>query len=398
MLQSALDRMVRILALSIGVGSVLFTLLGLPGILAQHEILNPIYSVLAVTFFCGLPPTIAILSIRVPVHTLRLLAGVHAAGTLVLVAVWVPSMTVASGLEGGNLPWIIATITVAAVEAAIAVSFVFAWAYMLLIAAVSGIVRFVTYGSADASQAIQDAIYVVLISGFLMALVQLTLLAGREQDAAASAARDIATATAAAETLERQRTRFNALTRDDVIQTLRAALQNTREYREFAGGNAVRTLQKMDSYRIDAPVAVTVPVTEFDLQLRTSAVAHGISYASSLGSGELPLVLPLDVADALSEAMTEAMRNSNRHAERGDGRGVRRTVRVERRIGGVQVVVRDDGRGFNPARIALDRLGIRLSILERVNALSGASAAIFSARGRGTTVSLEWTDPTGAES
>ena len=397
-MQSALDRMVRILAASIGVGSVLFTLLGLPAILAQHAILNPVYSVVAAVFFCGLPPIIGVLSLRVPIRTLRLLAAIHAAGTLVLVALWVPAMTDPDGLSGGALPWIIATITVAAVEAAMAVPFLFAWSYMLLIAGASGIVRFITFKSPDASQAIQDAIYVVLISGFLMALVQLTLLAGREQDAAATAARELATATAAAETLERQRTRFNALTRDDVIQTLRAAMQNTREYREYAGGNAVRTLQKMDAYRVDAPIAATVPVVDLDLQLRTAAVAHGVSYASSLGSGDLPLVLPLDVADALSEAMTEAMRNSNRHADRRDGRGVRRTVRVERQVGGVQVIVRDDGRGFNPARIALDRLGVRLSILERVNALPGATATIVSARGRGTAVTLEWTDPTGAES
>ena len=152
-MQSALDRMVRVLAASIGVGSVLFTLLGLPAILAQHAILNPVYSVVAAAFFCGLPPIIGALSLRVPTRTLRLLAAIHAVGTLILIVLWVPAMTAPDGLAGGALPWMIATVTVAAVEAAMAAPFIFAAAYMLLIAGASGIVRFITFASPDASQA-----------------------------------------------------------------------------------------------------------------------------------------------------------------------------------------------------------------------------------------------------
>ena len=50
------------------------------------------------------------------------------------------------------------------------------------------------------------------------------------------------------------------------------------------------------------------------------------------------------------------------------------------------------GRGFNPRRVPLDRLGIRLNILQRLNSQPGCSAAVVSARGRGTTVTLEWNE------
>lgn len=142
--------MIRTLVVSIGIGSVLFSLLGLGGIIEQHGFLDPVYSTAAVVFFCGLPPVMAVLAIRAPIRVLRLLAGIHAAGTLFLVLLWVPSMTDPTALEGRELPWIISTITVAATEAAIAVPFAAAWSYMLVIAAVSGVVRFVTFGAADA--------------------------------------------------------------------------------------------------------------------------------------------------------------------------------------------------------------------------------------------------------
>jgi signal transduction histidine kinase len=389
-LQSALDRVVRTLVVSIGVGSVLFTLLGLPGIIQQHAFLNPAFSMAAIVVFCGLPPVMAVLSIRVSVRVLRILAGVHSVGTLVIVILWVPAMTDPNALTGGDLPWIISTITVAAVEAAIAVPFVAAWGYMVVLAITSGIVRFITFGSPDASQAVQDSIMIVLISGFLMSLVQLTLAAGREQDAAAAATQKLASTTAIEQRLERQRNRYRGLTRDDVAATLRAAMKNTPDYREFARRRAVTTLASMGQLSSDRLLAVSVAIADLDAQLRTTAIAHDVSFASSLDSPGGPADVPVEVADALVEAMTEAMRNSNAHSGRRDGRVVHQTARARRAGPGVEVVVRDDGRGFNPRRVGLDRLGIRLTIVERLDELPGGSATVASSPGRGTVVTLAW--------
>ena len=389
-LQSALDRVVRTLVVSIGVGSVLFTVLGLSEIVKQHEFLNPVFSFVAIALFCGLPPAMAILSIRVPVRTLRILAGVHAAGSLILVALWVPSMTVPGALAGGALPWIVGTITVAAVEAALAVGFVAAWIYMVVLSLVCGVVRFITYGSPDASQSVQDTIMIVLISGFLMSLVQLTLLAGREQDVAAVAAQDLALATASEQKIERQRDRYRGLTRDDVAATLRAAMKNTPDYREFARRRAVTTLESMGKLSTDIHLTASVPIADLDSQLRTTAIAHDVSYASSLGYADGPTDVPVEVADALMEATTEAMRNSNLHSGHRDGRVVHQTIRVQLVGRGVQVVIRDDGRGFNPKRVGIDRLGIRLTIVQRMEELPGGSAVVESTPGRGTVVTLDW--------
>lgn len=396
-MQSALDRVIRILVVSIGIGSVLFTLLGLPGIIEQHAFLNPIYSIVMIVVFCGLPPVMALVAFRAPVRLLRILAGVHAGATLVFLALWVPFMSPADALAGEGLTWISNTIAVATSLGALALPFVGGWINLLVATLLSAVVRFITFGSPDPSQAFQDGVMAFLISGFMMALIQLTLIAGREQDAAAAAAQEVAALNATKASIGRQQTRYHALTRDEVVATLYTASHNTPDSREVARQSAIQLLQKLNEPATAGPVLATIPVAELDVQLRTAAVAQGISYASSGGTEDGPLDVPIEVSDALVEATNEAMRNSNRYADKRDGIPAHRTVRATRLPHGIEIVIKDNGRGFNPRRVGVDRLGVRLNILERVNSQPGARADVLSVRGRGTTVTLEWNESRNAE-
>lgn len=393
-MQSAYDRVVRTLIVSIGIGSMLFTLLGLPGIIEQHGFLNPAFSIAAIVIYAGLPPVMALFAFRAPIRVLRGLAGFHALASLTFLALWIPAMTDKTALEGEGLTWISNTIAVATSEAAIAVGFLGAWAYMIVISVVTGVVRFVTYGSPDPSQAVQDTIMSLLLSGFMLALIQLTIFAGREQDALAATAREGAAKNAAAAAVERQRTRYQASARDEVLSTLYTASHNTADSREVARRSATHILEQLNQPAATLPLVATIPLTELDVSLRTAAVAEGISYASSSTPEDAPLNVPLEVGDALTDAMIEAIRNSNRHANRRDSRPVQRSVRVSRLPRGIEIVVKDNGRGFNPRRVGVDRLGVRLNIVQRVNAQPGASASILSVPGRGTTVTLEWNEGT----
>lgn len=390
-MQSASDRVTRILIVSIGIGSVLFTVLGVPSIIEQHAFLNPIYSFTVIAIFSGLPPVLALLAFSVPVRVLKIFMGAHALATLVFLVLWVPMMQ-QGALAGGGLPWIINTIAVASSAAAIALPFIGAWVYMVVLTALCGVVRYLTYGSADPLQAIQDSIMIFLLSGFMMALMQLTLRAGREQDAAAEIEQQAAALNGQQAALERRRSRYNAATRDEVVAALELAARNTLESREQARANAVLTLSKLQTGG-EAPLVMTMPLDELDKNLRTAAVAAGISYAFSKGADDDDFEVPIEVADAFVGAMTEAMENSNTY---GNHRGLRttvRTVRAARTDEGIEVVVKDDGPGFNPSRVGVDRLGMRLNILERMGAQPGGSARIDSVRGRGTTVTLEWKEP-----
>jgi signal transduction histidine kinase len=386
-MRSAVDRVIRTLALSVGIGALCFTLLGVPQMIDQFDLLNPVYAVTCILVFAGLPPLMAILSFRISVRALQILAYVHASTALLFVAFWVPAMTV-EVMPDRQLPWIINTITVATCMAATTLPFGWAWVYVVVTAMLSGALRYVTYGAGDPTPAMQDTIMIILISGFMAALIQLSRRAGVEQDAAAVVARNAAAAHAAEETLERQRTRYHAFTHDDVL----AAFQDGPVPSEVTRRSAALTLEKMDRFRDDLSIAPSLNLVEFDSHLRGAAQAQGLPYASSLTAPGAPaLEIPIEVSDALTEAFTEAMRNSQRHADWPDSRPVSRSTRASRTKKGIRLEVTDDGRGFSPRRVGLDRLGVHLSILQRVNSQPGGHASITSSRGNGTTVTLTWT-------
>ncbi|MCR1784188.1 hypothetical protein KVF89_16730 [Nocardioides carbamazepini] len=128
------------------------------------------------------------------------------------------------------------------------------------------------------------------------------------------------------------------------------------------------------------------------------AIVDLVSVVRALPSGAVRVqlrgaqaaIVPRLVGETLVAAVDEALRNVARHA------GVTGAV-VE--IGsplplaaGVRVRVIDEGRGFDLADVPADRHGVVGSIGDRMRALGG-SAAIASAPGRGTTVTLGWRPP-----
>lgn len=96
--------------------------------------------------------------------------------------------------------------------------------------------------------------------------------------------------------------------------------------------------------------------------------------------------VPPPVAETLAATALQALINSVNHA----GPAAHRSA-VAVPIGhqAVRITISDDGVGFDPAALNADRLGVRMSILERAH-LSGVSADISSLPGHGTTVTLEW--------
>ncbi|MEV0731163.1 ATP-binding protein [Polymorphospora sp. NPDC050346] len=99
-----------------------------------------------------------------------------------------------------------------------------------------------------------------------------------------------------------------------------------------------------------------------------------------------PPVLPVPgrVGRAVADAAREAMNNVVRHAAAGEMR-----VLVSGDGSRLRVDVVDDGRGFEPGRVAPTRRGLRDCVRGRVAAVGG-TVRITSRIGAGTTVSLEW--------
>jgi signal transduction histidine kinase/phage shock protein PspC (stress-responsive transcriptional regulator) len=124
------------------------------------------------------------------------------------------------------------------------------------------------------------------------------------------------------------------------------------------------------------------PGDSFAAALRATAAeiedAHHVS-VELIAVGDVPLD-PDNVA--LVRAAREAMVNAAKHA------GVQRVdVYAETDGRSVEVFVRDRGTGFDPGAIAEDRMGVRGSIIDRIQR-HGGTATIRSSPGDGTEVAL----------
>jgi len=102
-------------------------------------------------------------------------------------------------------------------------------------------------------------------------------------------------------------------------------------------------------------------------------------------TGASARLISSEVASALADATAQALTNSLQHAPGASERLLRLKI-SERQI---KIVIRDDGPGFRPARISKSRLGLRVSIIERVESVGGR-VFIETAPGEGTTIVLEW--------
>lgn len=125
------------------------------------------------------------------------------------------------------------------------------------------------------------------------------------------------------------------------------------------------------------------------LASRISEAASTMSQPFDVSSTRIGrAALPIPVAEAMYSAAVQGMVNSLQHA----GSGVRRWVEVRGLgHGAIQVQVGDDGGGFDPATVPTERLGVRVSIIERLSS-AGGHAEIDSTPGQGTTVTLRWPD------
>jgi PAS domain S-box-containing protein len=116
-------------------------------------------------------------------------------------------------------------------------------------------------------------------------------------------------------------------------------------------------------------------------QLAEATAGRGpIAVALSIAE---PPSLPCDVKIALYRIAQEALNNAARHA-----RASRVEVVLRALPRGIELRVADDGRGFDPARVSSEHLGLGI-MRERADAI-GAQLTIESERARGTLVTAAW--------
>jgi Histidine kinase-like ATPase domain len=289
-------------------------------------------------------------------------------------------------------PWIIGTLSGPVFAAPVIWPAIVAWIHLVVICSIAGVVRFAENGWRHVSLPIQDTLFNVSTTVIFVAIVIVTLDAGRRRDEAARKTAADGAATAAAEAQNVQRARAAALTHDDVISTLLAASRSTPASVHLIRGAAVRALEQLDALG-DSEYALgpDLPVLDWiETQRQTVAgLSDDIRYIAPSTSSTL--VVPRQVVQAMNEATAEAVRNSMRYASP-DGREVTRVIKVTATANHLTVRIHDDGIGFDPLDLPQERFGIRFSIRERMTLVDG-TADITSSLNMGTHVTLRWVVP-----
>jgi signal transduction histidine kinase len=381
------ERVLRVLAITLEVAALVLLGLNTPTAISQWTLLPAWWTIFAVVALVA--PALALLLVGVWVghRTLQLICGIQAL-LFLLVLFLAPLALLGQRLPSATgMPWPVQLSMIAGAAAGVGFGVWRLAAYnVVLQVTVFGLV-FVTAGDPGSGQALGDAVfgvfYVTLLSALAFALRRTSVVLDRTVESAVIEARAAATA----EATRAARRRVASLIHDSVIVALLAYSNHTGTKATVAAEarsalRAIANLDTVESSQDRAPIAfaweLQALTTEHDPEAAFDYVTDGDT------------LIPATVAQAIGEATAEALRNSIQHASAGipPARQVRVTVSDEM----VEVVVLDDGRGFDMGTVPPARLGLRHGILARLETVGG-TARVTSAPGYGTIVALTWARP-----
>ncbi|MFC9436753.1 ATP-binding protein [Nocardia sp. NPDC057030] len=386
--EGASDRILRRFGLAIGIAGVIVAVVELPEIADQSRLIAGGWTILTVVLAFGLFPVLAAVSIASSRQLIQLVSGAAAVSFLAAMAV-IPLAYPAPAPEASSV-WLYRVLALGVLAAVLAWRPLFAVIYLVIGAALSAFANaFVLPDSTPVVWAGDFVRAAGLCALFLWCAIYAKAAADRvDRESAIESRRAAAVAGAAAR--DRERARFAALIHDAVLSTLLDASRAGTDS-PVLRRQAERTLEQLDECRVGdvEPNRLDAQSATGFLRSAVHEVNPGIRFTARRWSGFDDLRLPVDAAGTIAAALTEAVRNSLRHATV-PGREVQRTVTVTISAGGIRVVFRDDGAGFDLGQVPADRLGISVSILGRMRQLAGGAGFVESQPGEGTTVTLVW--------
>ncbi|WP_166997815.1 sensor histidine kinase [Paramicrobacterium fandaimingii] len=325
---------------------------------------------------------------------LRTAAGVFAVVYIGALVVWPSSTGFQLGGQPGE-PWIWYLLTVATACAAIAFPIVWAVAYTIGVPILFGLVRSIRpFGFRNIDVGILDALYGAIFGMVIVVLVVMFRQTARRVDAARDAALVRYDRAVRAHAIEAERVEVDALVHDNVLAALQAAERASGAEAERAAvqiaQHALTELREAGFDPAEDESSVTLKEMGGRLRIAAQMMEHDFQVESTAAAGA---VVPQGVANAMGLAAVQAMVNSAEHAGGPAGAGaaaqVSRRVVVSNTRTTATIEVIDDGVGFDPAAVPTDRLGVRVSIVERMTAVGG-DAQVRSAPGAGAVVVLRW--------
>lgn len=355
-------------------------------VIEQSGAMLPVWNwVVVVSVFGGLAASLAASFVNRGVFVVN---GFIAVAWFVGMVTW-PVAVVDAPSVAENPPWLFYLLTVATATAAVAWPVWAATAALIALSGAYGVVRVLPAGGgADVGITVLDTIYAVLLGGAVLMLITLLRQAAGAVDQAQSTAIDRYSTAVREHATEVERVHVDAIVHDSVLTTfLSAARADTPAAKRLAGQMAENAM----GYLRDAATSVpdsdeTVSLTDLARNIKAAASeipARFVIRRLPAPRGEIPAAS----AEAVYAAAVQAMINSAQHA--GAGPQVRRWLAVRETSGGIEVEVGDSGAGFDPSEIPTARIGLRVSILERMSN-AGGRVEIISEPGKGAVLRIEW--------
>lgn len=384
---TARQRMERVILVAAGFGSIVFTSVlatGPSGFMAQRAQLEPWFWTTVLTFTTLLPMSLIVL-VRWSLEAARWVARVVVVGFMVCHMLWLTAMTVPVLEDGGN-PWVQGINALPSTLAMVAWRSRWAAVVPLLQGPLVTTVQLqASSGSTDA--AVLDGIGALLFCSIVAAIAIAVLNAADSQDHAADRARAQAAREASRRTEERELSRIDAIVHDDILSVLLTASRpDAPDTLAQRAAEALGSITEISNPEHDAPHEYSPSEVIALLRATTGDIAPEATVTYELNDH---LSVPRTAVAALAEALGEALRNARRHA----GTQAQITVGVSMTADAVVVRVTDDGQGFSARTVPATRLGIRVSIMDRMASVAGGSGTVTSRLGRGTQVTLTWRRP-----
>lgn len=319
---------------------------------------------------------------------MRLPAVLFASAVLVGLLSW-PAAWLGQPTHSGHVPWLWISLIVATAATAIVLGYRVGLVYLALCAASYFYVR-TTPSGGDVGWLIaaQDTLLAVAQPAALLASLHYARRAVADLDASRARTHTERAEAAVKEALVAERARLDAIVHDEVMTTLVAAARSTGRHERPVVDQARTALGSLADAESEA--GISAPLTPEQFEWLLADVVASVAPTATFTATTSPTlgVLPQDAVSALARATREACLNASRHAHASSIR-VELTGRLQGGCPRVSVAVSDDGVGFDPAAVASERLGIRLSLRERMRVVGG-TVDLQSAPGRGTRVDLEW--------
>jgi len=376
----------RVISRSVAVIGLVFGAQTIPWLLNQMDEAQPWWLATVVPALFGLLILVVIFSFTN--RFVRQLHGAFAIVYFITLVSWpftvLPAIDVFPGIH-----WLNYLITVATAMASIAFSRIAATIYLFAAPLVYLVIRILPAGGgADWQLAVLETVYAIILgSAILIIVTMLRQAASTVDNAQATALLRYGNAVRQHAT-EVERVQVDSIVHDSVLTTLisaaRAYNKDAQKLSAIMAGNAIGHLKEAASTSPDD--ISTVQATEFAQRVVISAELLATNFecaVRSVGARSLPA----SAAEAVHSAAVQAMVNSVQHA---GGLDVKRSVEVRGLEGnGIEVLISDSGRGFDLDKVPQERLGVRVSIVERI-ASAGGRAVITSAPGSGTQICIQW--------